>query len=92
MSSQDAVTMLGTHPAFAALPARELEAFDEVTIETSYRAREYVPKEGHPALWSCVVKPGRVKILRQSRAGKDVALDVLGPGDALCAVAEGEAG
>jgi CRP-like cAMP-binding protein len=43
--------------------------------------------EGDPARWFCVVKSGRVKILRHSRAGKDVVLELLGPGEIFGGVA-----
>jgi CRP/FNR family transcriptional regulator len=61
---------------FAALPPREVEAIAAVAVE-----------ERRPARWLCVVKSGRVKILRHSRAGKDVVLEMLGPGEVFGAVA-----
>jgi CRP/FNR family transcriptional regulator len=49
--------------------------------------------EGDPARWFCLVKSGRVKIVRHSRAGKDVMLELLGPGEVFggVAVLEGRA-
>lgn len=55
--------------------------------EHTYRAREYVFMEGDPADWFCVVVSGRVKILRQSRGGKEVVLELLGPGEPFGGVA-----
>ena len=43
--------------------------------------------EGDPARWLCVVKSGRVKIVRHSRTGKDVVLELLGPGEIFGGVA-----
>ena len=72
---------------FAALPARELQELAAVAREDAYGPRDYVFMEGDPALWFCLVKSGRVKIVRQSRTGKDVVLELLGPGEPFGAVA-----
>jgi CRP/FNR family transcriptional regulator len=72
---------------FAGLPAREIEALAAVAVEDAYRARDYVFMEGDAARWFCVVRSGRVKILRHSRTGKDVVLDLLGPGEVFGGVA-----
>ena len=71
----------------AALPAKELSALAAVAREASYRPREYIFAEGDPAIWFCLVKTGRVRILRQSRGGKDVVLELLGPGEPFGGVA-----
>jgi CRP-like cAMP-binding protein len=69
------------------LPAREIEAIAAVAGESSYRAREVIFREGDPAVWLWLVRTGHVKILRQSAAGKDVVLELLGPGEMFGAVA-----
>ena len=74
-------------PVFAGVPPRELETLAAVAQERAYRAREYVFTEGEPAAWYCVVRTGHVKILRTSREGKDVVLDLLGPGEIFGGVA-----
>jgi CRP/FNR family transcriptional regulator len=71
----------------AALPARELSALASVARDESYRARDYIFMEGDPPLWFCLVKSGRVRIVRQSRGGKDVVLELLGPGEPFGGVA-----
>jgi CRP/FNR family transcriptional regulator len=43
--------------------------------------------EGDPSHAFCFVMSGRVKILRQSRTGKDVVLELLGPGEPFGGVA-----
>jgi CRP/FNR family transcriptional regulator len=43
--------------------------------------------EGDPSLWLYIVKSGRVKILKHSRTGKDVVLELLGPGEIFGGVA-----
>src|SRR5262249_28353020 len=43
--------------------------------------------EGDPSDWFCLVVEGRVKIVRQSKGGKDVVLELLGPGEPFGGVA-----
>ena len=81
MPSGSTGSFLRQNPVFAALPAREVEALAAVAVEETHRTRDYIFMEGDPARWFCVVKSGRVKILRHSRAGKDVVLELLGPGE-----------
>ena len=81
------VEFLRMSSVFAALPTRELEPLAARAREQTYRAREFVFSEGEPAEWFYIVREGRVKILRQSRAGKEVVLDVLGPGEPFGGVA-----
>jgi CRP/FNR family transcriptional regulator len=71
----------------AALPAREVAALAAVARDESYRARDYVFIEGDAPLWFCLVRTGRVRIVRQSRGGKDVVLELLGPGEPFGGVA-----
>ncbi|MBI2216868.1 MAG: Crp/Fnr family transcriptional regulator [Candidatus Rokubacteria bacterium] len=87
MPSQDALKLLRTSPVFSALPAKEVEALAGVLREERYRPRDYVFMEGDPAQWLCVVTSGRVKIVRHSRTGKDVVLELLGPGEVFGGVA-----
>ena len=81
MPSRGTGSFLQQNPVFAALPAREVEALAAVAVEATHRTRDYIFMESDPARWFCVVKSGRVKILRHSRAGKDVVLELLGPGE-----------
>jgi CRP-like cAMP-binding protein len=87
MAIDDRVVTLRSSPVFAGLPAREVEALVAAAREDLYRAREYIFMESDPARWLCVVMSGRVKILRHSRAGKDVVLELLGPGEVFGGVA-----
>src|SRR5256885_2923714 len=43
--------------------------------------------EGDAAAWFCLVRSGLVKILRQSRGGKEVVLELIGPGEPFGGVA-----
>ena len=79
--------MLQASRVFAGLPARELESLAASAREQSCRAREYIFSEGDPALWLWLVKIGHVRIVRHSRAGKDVVLELLGPGEIFGGVA-----
>ena len=74
-------------PVFAGVPAREMAALAAVAREETYRARDYVFTEGDQADWFCLVRSGRVKILRASRGGKEVVLELLGPGEPFGGVA-----
>ena len=87
MATSDRVTALKSNPVFAGLPAKEIEALAGAAREDTYRAREYVFMEGDPARWLCVVSSGRVKIVRHSNTGKDVVLELLGPGEVFGGVA-----
>jgi len=87
VAGQEVGAFLRESPMFARLPANEVRAVEAVAREAAYRARGYVFMEGEPALWFCIVKSGRVKILKHSRTGKDVVLELLGPGEPFGGVA-----
>jgi CRP/FNR family transcriptional regulator len=87
MSAQDVHAFLRSNPVFAPLPLREVNALGAVAAEAVLRSREYVFMEGDPALWLCIVRSGRVRIVRHSRVGKDVVLELLGPGEIFGGVA-----
>jgi CRP/FNR family transcriptional regulator, nitrogen oxide reductase regulator len=85
--SREVLDFLRASSVFAGLPPRELEALARSAREEPCRAREYVFHEGDPALWLCLVKSGHVRIVRHSRTGKDVVLELLGPGEIFGGVA-----
>ena len=87
MAAKDVAAFLKSNPVFATLANREIEALATVTVEETHRAREYIFMEGDPARWFCVVRSGHVKVVRHSRTGKDVVLDLLGPGEVFGGVA-----
>jgi len=74
-------------PIFAGLADAELRTLASVARAEPVGARQLVFAEGDPARWFCLVVSGRVKILRQSRDGKEVVLELLGPGEPFGAVA-----
>ena len=80
MPSRDVAAFLRQRPVFAGLPAREIEELATVAVEESPRARAYIFLESDPSRWFYLVKSGHVKIVRHSKTGKDVVLELLGPG------------
>lgn len=87
MSVKDVTAFLRSSPVFAGIPAREVEALAAVVVEESHRARDYVFMEGDASRWFYVVRSGHVKIVRHSKTGKDVVLELLGPGEIFGGVA-----
>ncbi len=87
MPGHDVVAFLRTSPVFAALPPKEVHALETVVHEEAYRPRDYIFMEGDPARWFCIVRTGHVKVLKHSRTGKDVVLEIVGPGEPFGGVA-----
>ncbi len=87
MSPKEIVAFLGANPVFAGIAVRELEAVAAVAMEETHRSRASIFMEGDAAHWFYLVRSGHVKILRHSRAGKDVVLELLGPGEIFGGVA-----
>jgi len=87
MSAKEIVAFLGANPVFAGIPARDLEAVAAVAMEEAHRSRASIFMEGDAAHWFYLVRSGHVKIVRHSRAGKDVVLELLGPGEIFGGVA-----
>jgi CRP-like cAMP-binding protein len=85
-ASPIAAFLRGT-PVFASLPEREIQSLAAVAREERYRPRSYVFREGDPAAWFCLVRSGHVKIVRHARSGRDVVLELLGPGEMFGGVA-----
>ena len=87
MSAKDVATFLRGNPIFGGVPAREIESLAALVAEESHRPRDYIFMEGDASRWFYVVKSGHVKIVRSSRTGKDVVLELLGPGEVFGGVA-----
>jgi len=77
----DARAVLEAAELFRDLPGQDLELLAASALAERHRARTFLFMEGDPARWLYLVKEGRVKILKQSPSGKDVALELLGPGE-----------
>ncbi|HET7874374.1 MAG TPA: Crp/Fnr family transcriptional regulator [Methylomirabilota bacterium] len=87
MPAKDVAAFLKEILVFKGLPPREIEALAQTALEERRRPREYFFMEGDPANWFYLVRSGRVKIVRHSRTGKDVVLELLGPGEVFGGVA-----
>lgn len=87
MPAQAIADFLKAGTVFAALPAEEIVALAAVAREDRYRARDYLFSEGDAPAWFWLVRSGRIKILRQSRDGKEIILELLGPGEPFGGVA-----
>ena len=87
MSAKEIAAFLGANPVFAGIPARELGSVATVALQEAHRARASIFMEGDAARWFYLVRSGHVKIVRHSKAGKDVVLELLGPGEIFGGVA-----
>ncbi len=87
MPAQPIVDFLKAGTVFAGLPATEVVALAGEAREDRYRARAFIFMEGDESAWFWLVRTGRVRILRQSRGGKEVVLELLGPGEPFGGVA-----
>jgi CRP-like cAMP-binding protein len=81
------VGVLRANPVFASLPDQELATLASVSRRDLVRARDWIFAEGDAASWLCLVERGRVKIMRHARTGKEVTLELLGPGEVFGGVA-----
>jgi CRP/FNR family transcriptional regulator, nitrogen oxide reductase regulator len=72
---------------FAGVPVEETASLAVVTREDRFEAREYLFTEGDAPAWFWLVRSGRVKILKPSRGGKEVVLELVGPGEPFGGVA-----
>jgi CRP/FNR family transcriptional regulator len=87
MSAKEIAALLGGNPVFAGIPARDIEALAAVGLDEAHRARASIFMEGDASRWFYLVRSGHVKIVRHSKAGKDVVLELLGPGEIFGGVA-----
>jgi CRP-like cAMP-binding protein len=87
MAARDIAALLRGNPVFAGIPEREIDALAALVIEEAHPARDAIFMEGDAAHWFYVVRSGHVKIVRHSRTGKDVVLELLGPGEVFGGVA-----
>ena len=73
-------------PSFRRLRPEDRQALAEVSSLRSYGRGDLVFREGDPSSWFIVLASGRVKVAKSTPAGRDVILEVFGPGDPLGAV------
>src|SRR5215831_19038479 len=87
MTAIDRATLLRANPIFAGIPAPEINALARLATEETHAARAFVFMEGDAARWLYIVRSGHVKIVRHSKTGKDVVLELLGAGEIFGGVA-----
>jgi CRP-like cAMP-binding protein len=73
--------VLGSVPLFADLNERDLRELAEALRPRRYRRGETIFVTGDPGTSLCVVNTGRIKLALSSNEGREVILDVLGPGE-----------
>jgi CRP/FNR family transcriptional regulator len=87
MTDREAGDLIRASVVFNAISSKEINSLIRVTQTERYHPRAFIFMEGDPSLWLYIVKSGRVKILKHSRTGKDVVLELLGPGEIFGGVA-----
>ena len=87
MAATDSASLLRANPIFAGIPAPEINALARLATEETHAARAFVFMEGDAARWLYIVRSGHVKIVRHSKTGKDVVLELLGAGEVFGGVA-----
>jgi len=81
MPAKSIADFLKSGPVFAGVPADEITVLAAAAREAGYRPREYIFSEGDAPAAFWLVRSGRVKILRQSNGGREIVLELLGPGE-----------
>jgi CRP-like cAMP-binding protein len=80
--------LLGNTPFFAPLPSEEVDRVTASFQQADYAAGETIHYSGDPAVRLSIVAAGMVKLVRPTVEGRDVLLDILGPGDYFGSLAE----
>jgi CRP-like cAMP-binding protein len=79
--------LLRTTPVFRRLAAEDRARLAAVSRVREYARNDVIFEEGTPSECFYTIAAGRVKITKSTPAGKDVLLEVFGPGDPFGAVA-----
>lgn len=80
-SADTRLRSLGQVPFFSTLKPAELVEINRLFKEQGFEPDETIYFEGDPAEHLYVVAAGKVKLMRHTRSGKDVLLDLLEPGE-----------
>jgi len=86
-SADDIDAVLRGTPVFQKLAPEDRRKVAEVAAVRRYARGEHIFEQGAPADAFYTIASGRVKIFRMMPAGKDVILEVFGPGDPVGALA-----
>jgi CRP/FNR family transcriptional regulator len=79
--------VLRSTPVFRKLKLEDRERVAAVARLARYRRGELIFREGDPSDRFVMVATGRVKVFKMTPSGKDLILEIFGPGDPLGAVA-----
>ena len=74
-------------PLFQSLRPAERESLRPLVRLKAYEEGTAIFREGEPAAWFHFILGGRVKIVKSTPDGRDVILEIFGPGDPLGALA-----
>ena len=72
---------------FSSLQDKELKEIGSLFEEVKLKNNGYIFMEGDPCKWLYLVAKGRIKIFKNTLAGKDVILEIKSPGDIFGCVA-----
>src|SRR3972149_12011391 len=83
----DRIDLLKENSLFSSLPEKDLKEIARSFFEKKFSKGEYIFLEGEPSEYLCIVKEGRVKIIKHSETGKNVLIEVISKGEAFAQVA-----
>jgi len=73
-------------PFFRRLSDVDLERLARIAVSRTYEKGDVVFSEGDAPVYLHTIASGRVKMIKQMPSGKEVILEIMGPGDPLGAV------
>ena len=77
---------LGRIPMFSGLRKEELELLSKYEVEKNYQKGEVIFMEGDPGKAIYYIKSGKIKLFKTSFEGREVTLNILGPGSIFAEV------
>lgn len=89
--SPDSETLLRSCALFSRLSAEDRRKVAEISVERRYARSDQVFAEGDPSDQIFTIVSGRVKVVKAISGGKELIIEILGPGDPLGAIAAYEA-
>jgi len=76
-------------PFFRRLAGADLKRLAAIAVSRTYEKGDVVFSEGDAPAYLHTIASGRVKMVKQMPSGKEVILEIMGPGDPLGAVVAG---
>lgn len=86
-SNAEKARLLQQTPLFKGLSVAELQELARLALGRFFQSSEFIFFEGDRSDWFYLVQQGRVKVVKQSPAGRDFILGVFMPGDMFGTVA-----